>query len=88
MGTRAASYFPVWFVVDLTVVVAVFGAWMERMVVFFCREKGLGVSRGLGARVGLEAHPVWEVSTELSITEWQKEKEKGDVHVKQSTYQH
>lgn len=49
----------------------VFGAWMERMVVLLCREKGLGASRGLGPRagLGLDMPAIWEASTEHSISE-------------------
>lgn len=48
-----------------------FGAWMERMVVLLCREKGLGASRGLGPRAGLgfDMAAIWEDSTEHSISE-------------------
>lgn len=71
LGTPVASGLTVGCVVFLELAATVFGAWMERMVVFFCREKGLGASRGLGARPGLgfEVPPLWETSTELSITE-------------------
>lgn len=54
---------------------AVFGAWMERMVVLLCREKGLGARRGLGPRagLGLDMPAIWEASTEHSISESLKE---------------
>lgn len=88
LGTPAASGFPVGCVVFLAVAATVFGAWMERMVVFFCREKGLGASRGLGARVGLgfEVPPVWETSTELSIIESLREKSRGGVYIQQKLH--
>ena len=82
LGGPLASGFPVGCVVNFGLW-TVFGAWMERMVVFFCREKGLGVSRGLGARdgFGFEMPPVWETSTELSITEsLRKRKERRCLH--------
>lgn len=76
LGTTGASDFPLCCAVVLEVTVTVFGARMERMVVFFCGEKGFGVSRGLvaGAGLGFVMPPVWEASTELSITVSLKEK--------------
>ena len=53
---------------------------MERMEVFFCREKGLGASRGLETRLGF-GFEVWEVSMERSITESLKaEEERGRLY--------
>lgn len=59
----------------MEVAATVFGAWMERMVVLLCREKGLGASRGLGPRAGfgLDMPAIWEASTEHSISESLKE---------------
>lgn len=82
LGTPAASGFPPCCAAAaaLEAAVTVFGAWMERMVVFFCREKGLGASRGLGARpgLGLEGPPAWGTSTELSMTESLKEERRRE----------
>lgn len=61
---------------------AAFGALMERMVVFFCREKGLGVSRGLGGTDGLGA-PIWDTSKGLSITESLEEGSRVSVNMQQ-----
>lgn len=69
LGTAEASDFPGWCVDDLEDIM-VFGALMERMVAFFCRENGLGARRGLGAIVDLfhaalelPLPPVWVSST-------------------------
>lgn len=69
LGTLVALDFPACCGIVLDVAVTVFGALMERKVVFFCSEKGFGVSRGFGARVGLP-------SMELSIAESLKEGER------------
>lgn len=63
---------------------------MERMVLFFCREKGLGASRGLVPRdgLGVKALPGREASTELSITQSLKEERRAGVYILQTTYLH
>lgn len=63
----------------LELAATVFGAWMERMVVLLCREKGLGASRGFGPRagLGLDMPAIWEASTEHSISESLKEDRTG-----------
>lgn len=44
---------------------SVFGARMERRVVFLCSEKGLGGRRGLGPGAGLTPAPLaWPTSPE------------------------
>lgn len=47
----------------------IFGAWIERMEVLLCREKGLGASRGFGPKAGLDVDmpAIWEALTEHSI---------------------
>lgn len=69
LGTPGASGFAGCFTGGFGVVLTDVGAWMERIVVFFWREKGLGVIRGFGARGGLgfTGRPV---SMEVSITEF------------------
>lgn len=76
LGTVVTAACSVWSIFDLAG--KVFGAWIERKVVFFCREKGLGVSRGLRAKTGLgfEGPSIWEVSTELSMAESLKDEER------------
>ena len=67
VGETVAAEFRLCCAVALEAALINFGAWMWRMEVFFCLEKGFGARRGLGANDGLGL--VWETSMELSMSE-------------------